>query len=123
MGKWFGLKPSVVVERGEDTADWGDTVTYSMYHKGEQCKLHTLFICNKTHRFEVLEALKVATSEVTIHSGHSDVYGCWVTSLRFDVGTSFFHFNVHKDLKLDSMTIRESEERFFDQRMQLLERD
>jgi hypothetical protein len=123
MGKWFGLKPSVVIERGSDMSDWGDTVTYSMYHQDAKGKLYPLFICNKTHRFEVLEALNIATSEVNVHSGHSDVYGCWVTSLRFNVGTSFFHFNVHKDLRLDCMTVRESEEKFFDERMQLLERD
>lgn len=123
MGKWFGLKPSVVVERGSEMADWGDTVTYSMYHSDSENNLHPLFICNKSNRFEILEALKVATSAVTIHSGHSDVYGTWVTALRFNVGTSFFHVNVHKDLKLDEETTRESEERFFAERLQLLERD
>lgn len=124
MGTFFSLKPSVVIERGSDVAEWGDTINLSLYSVASDDSLDkTVLLFIKVGRYDVLKALESVTSEVDVYSRHSDVYGCWLTTLRFTTGSSYFVINVHKDLKLDSMTVRESEDKFFDERMQLLERD
>jgi hypothetical protein len=122
-GKWFSLKPSTVVERGEDVADWGESILLSQYYVDANEKMHGVFCCLEVNKVDVINALSTGTSIVQIHSRWSDVYGCRCTNLRFSIGSAYFAVTVKKDLHLESMTVRESEDRFIDERLQLMERD